>query len=57
LSLAAHRTIKAPDNVAKTSPSVGKKLATAVAVTAAGMLTRRFLSRHLAQFNRSSERT
>ena len=46
LSLAAHRAIKAPDNVAKTSPSVGKKIATAVAVTVAGMLTRRFLSRY-----------
>ena len=50
LSLAAHRTIKAPDDVAKRSPSVAKKIATAVAVAAAGMLTRRFLSRCLAQF-------
>jgi hypothetical protein len=50
LSLAARRTIKAPDDVAKTSPSVAKKIATAVAVAAAGMVTRRFLSRCLAQF-------
>jgi hypothetical protein len=67
LSLAARRAIKAPDNVAKTSPNVAKKIATAVVVTAAGMLTRRFLSRYLAgsrsgrlganQTARSSERT
>lgn len=67
LSLAARRAIKAPENVAKTSPSVGKKIAAAVAVTATGMLTRRFLSRYLAgtrsgrlsanQTARSSERT
>jgi len=50
LSLAARRAIKAPDDVAKTSPSVAKKIATAVAVAAAGMMTRRFLSRYLAQF-------
>ena len=50
LSLAARRTIKAPDDVAKTSPSVAKKIATAVAVAAAGMVTRRLLSRYLAQF-------
>jgi len=50
LSLAARRAIKAPDDVAKTSPSVAKKIATAVAVAAAGMVTRRFLSRYLAQF-------
>jgi len=50
LSLAAHRAIKAPDDVAKTSPNVAKKIATAVAVTAAGMVTRRFLRRYLAQF-------
>jgi hypothetical protein len=56
LSLAAHRAIKAPDDVAKRSPSVAKKIATAVAVAAAGMLTRRFLRRCLAQFTRSSER-
>ena len=49
LSLAARRAIKAPDDVAKTSPSVAKWIATAVAVTAAGMLTRRFL-RYLAEF-------
>ena len=53
LSLAARRTIKAPDNVAQTSPSVAKKIATAVAATATGMLTRRFLSRHLAEFTRA----
>ena len=67
LSLAARRAIKTPDNVAKTSPNVAKKIATAVAVTAAGMLTRRFLGRYLAgsrsgrlsanQTARSSERT
>jgi hypothetical protein len=56
LSLAARRAIKAPDDVAKTSPSVAKKIATAVAVAAVGMLTRRFLSRYLAQFTRSSDR-
>ena len=50
LSLAARRAVKAPDDVAKTSPSVAKKIATAVAVAAAGMVTRRFLSRYLAQF-------
>jgi hypothetical protein len=50
LSLAARRAIKAPDDVAKTSPSVAEKIATAVAVAAAGMVTRRFLSRYLAQF-------
>jgi hypothetical protein len=50
LSLAAHRAIKAPDDVAKTSPNVAKKIATAVAVTAAGMVTRRFLRHYLAQF-------
>jgi len=50
LSLAARRAIKTPDDVAKTSPSVAKKIATAVAVAAAGMLTRRFLTRYLAQF-------
>ena len=50
LSLAARRAIKAPDDVAKTSPSVAKKIATAVAVAAAGMVTRRFLSRYLARF-------
>ena len=49
LGLAARRAIKAPDDVAKMSPSVAKKIATAVAVVAAGMLTRRFLSRYLAQ--------
>jgi hypothetical protein len=48
LSLAARRTIKAPDNVARTPPNVAKRIATAVAVTAAGMLIRRFLSRYLA---------
>lgn len=50
LSLAAHRIIKAPDDVAKRSPSVAEKIATAVVVAAAGILTRRFLSRCLAQF-------
>jgi len=50
LSLAARRAIKAPDDVAKTSPSVAKKIATAVAVTAAGVVTRRLLSRYLAEF-------
>ena len=50
LSLAARRTIKAPNDVAKTSPSVAKRIATAVAVAAAGTVTRRFLSRYLAQF-------
>jgi hypothetical protein len=50
LSLAAHRAIQPPDDVAKTSPNVAKKIATAVAVTAAGMVTRRFLRRYLAQF-------
>jgi hypothetical protein len=50
LSLAARRAIKAPDDVAKTSPSVARKIATAVAIAAAGMVTRRFLSRCLAQF-------
>ena len=50
LSLAARRAIKAPDDVAKTSPSVAKKIATAVAVTAVGMVTRRLLSRYLAEF-------
>ena len=50
LSLAARRAIKAPDDVAKTSPSVAKKIATAVVVAAAGMVTRRFLSRYLARF-------
>ena len=55
LRLAARRTIKAPDDLAKTSPGVAKKIATAVAVAAAGMLTRRFLGRHLAAA-RSSER-
>jgi hypothetical protein len=47
LRLAARNAIKAPDNVAKTTPSVAKKIATAVAVTAAGMVTRRFLSWYL----------
>jgi hypothetical protein len=56
LSLAARRAIKAPDDVAKTSPSVAKKIATAVAVTAAGMVTRRFLSHYLAPLTRSSGR-
>ena len=50
LSLAARRTTKVPNDVAKTSPSVAKKIATAVAVTAAGMMTRRFFKRCLAQF-------
>ena len=50
LSLAARRAIKAPDDVAKTSPSVAKKIATVVAMAAAGMVTRRFLSRYLAEF-------
>jgi len=50
LSLAARRAVKAPDDVAKTSPSVAKKIATAVAVTAAGVVTRRLLSRYLAEF-------
>jgi hypothetical protein len=50
LSLAARRAIKTPDDVAKTSPSVAKKIATAVAVAAAGIMTRRFLSRYLAEF-------
>jgi len=50
LSLAARRAIKAPDDVAKTSPSVAKKIAIAVAVTAAGVVTRRLLSRYLAEF-------
>ena len=50
LSLAARRTIKAPNDVAKTSPSVAKRIATAVAVAAAGTVTRRFLSRYLAQY-------
>ena len=50
LGLAARRAIKAPDDVAKTSPSVAKKIVTAVAVAAAGMVTRRFLSRYLAEF-------
>jgi len=47
LSLAARRTIRAPDDVAKTSPNVAKKIATAVAVAAAGLVTRRFLTRYL----------
>jgi hypothetical protein len=51
LGLAARRAIKAPDDVAKMSPSVAKKIATAVAVAAAGMVTRRFLSRYLAEVN------
>jgi len=55
LRLAARRTIETPDDIAKTSPSVAKKIATAVAVAAAGMLTRRFLGRYLAAA-RSSER-
>jgi hypothetical protein len=55
LSLAAHRAIKAPDDVAKRSPSVARKIAMAVAVVATGVLTRRFLGRHLAAA-RSSER-
>ena len=50
LSLAARRAIKAHDDVAKTSPSVAKKIATSVAVAAAEMVTRRFLSRYLAQY-------
>jgi hypothetical protein len=58
LSLAMRRAIKAPDDVAKRSPSVAKKIATGMAVAAAGMLTRRFLSRCLAQFTHAdAERT
>ena len=56
LRLAARRAIKAPDDVAKTSPSVAKKIATAVAVTVAGTLTRRFLTRYLTAAG-SSERS
>jgi hypothetical protein len=57
LSLATRRAVKAPDNVAKTSPNVAKKIATAVAVAAAGMVTRRFLSRYLAHTHEHAERT
>jgi hypothetical protein len=50
LSPEAHRTIKAPNDVAKTSPSVARKIATTVAAAAAGMLTPRFLTRYPSQF-------
>jgi len=50
LSLAARGAIKPPDEVAKRSPGVAKKIATAVAVTAAGVVTRRLLSCYLAEF-------
>ena len=49
LGLAARRAIDAPDDVAKTSPNVPKKLATTVAVAVVGILTRRFLGAYLAR--------
>lgn len=57
LSLAAHRAIQAPDDVAKTSPNVAKKIATAVAVTVAGMVTRRLLTRYFAEFTHGTPNT
>jgi hypothetical protein len=50
LSPAAHCAIQAPNDVAKTSPSVARRIATTVAVAAAGMLARRFLTQYPSQF-------
>jgi hypothetical protein len=50
LSPEAHCTIQAPNDVAKTAPSVARRIATTVAVAAAGMLTGRFLTQYPSQF-------